>query len=988
MERFKSSIPATEDIQLVLVAIYGDLLKFLAQATIEDNEQRKLLSDTEDKEREACKAQDALRKEILGWIPHRSFDSAQDEKHSSSLENTGQWFFDHNAFRAWKYARNSGLLWVTGTAGSGKSHLAAHTIHNIGESCRSRGSTRMGNQGDNIHALAFLYCSSDGNTSLSSDAVPERSILLGSLLRQLYDRLRRAEIRDAIRSILGNFTRGYIVVDELDECSGLPGDDFKDFCWFLGALTRNCVTTSTRVVIFSRPGYPVIADALSNAIQIQVDNGSNIKDIEAFIDEKTADLAKRPSALKQIQSDLLKGADGVFLWASLSIRIIELETSDRGKMTAAKNSVRGLEELYSKLLQRVLSQPKSRRDLALKALLWVATALKPLGKNVLVHTLSFEPGMEWMDSDDMVDENVILSSCADLLVEKEDRYELLHFSLAEFLKTDSARKLIHPKCPGDMENRPSAVLAKSCMGYLLLKEFQKGPVDTLEAFMDLLIGYPLLLHAAILWGDYLRSSMTPENIALACQISFADEKTCAGGEDLFPWPGKATALHAIAYLGLEGLIDQFPQARSQINVPDGFSWFPIDYATSRKQKPMVEWILSQPGSIGPTATSENLDGDAGGLEPLRPATPLVLEAAWNGWADIENVDVAEVLTRETADPNALDKDGTTPLMLAVKSRRLDIAKLLLKCGANVNLRGKYDLEVEGYNGATPMLLAVFGGNATTMECLLSRGANFAAKEKDNSTILHFAGRRNKYQPMEFLLSRWEANGALADTVGSNKHGSEASAVSSAASRGHHTAILPALNHEDAFGDWPIHHAARYGQVERVQALRRLFPDQVDHKTRAGGTPLCIAAWRKKLPMVEFLLERGANVNAMFRVAQSHWRPLHSVILDHRTDIATALLRRGADPNLRNGFGDTAWDIAARVGGLTAFRSLLDHHSGLRSDQDRLLCTIKKAILYQNIEVFDLLLSLYGDSSLLSKMEKSCCSLWMRQDLAALKSGKG
>ncbi|KAK7971461.1 hypothetical protein PG989_016477 [Apiospora arundinis] len=1084
LEKFKSTIPKTQEIQLVLVTIYGDLVKFLAKAVrpfldkkgrnraslvsmaksmwkpfnaefgvlekhlddhlaafhlalslhsqkeqykgsklqqrtfgmLKNTEQRRTLLEKESGVKETTKEREELRREILDWIPHISFDHIQDDKHSNSLSTTGGWLFDHEAFRSWKNGGPSNLLWITGKAGSGKSHLAAHIIHNIRESCRGYGTPLTDDQGGKDHALAFVYCSSKTNTSKLSADVPAISTLLGSILRQLYaqlpkdknveairgrykeskyDHLRRAEIKDSIRSIFREFPRAYIVVDGLDE--------------YLGMLLS--------VALFSP------------AIEIQVDDGSNINDIKTFVNERTVDLAKNPLMLQQIQKALLDEADGVFLWVSLTIKIIEMEVSDKAKMAAAKNTWRGLAELYSEMLQRILAQPSSRRDLGLKALLWVANSQEPLTKKELVHALSFKPGMEALDSDDIIDESIILSSCADILVEKHDQYELVHFSLSEFLRSDVALEVMHSNHPRGKDDEPHALLASTCMSYLLLDKFKEGPVETKAGFEDLIGSYPLLRHAALHWGTYLRLSMSPKNTNFARDIlqnlkarnlamQALDFYSKRGHNNTFPWPGSVHILHVIAIFGLEEFIEYVPEAVSQIDLPDGFSWYPIDYAVIKKQESMARWLLCHGGTLEPKPIGCMVnDNDFG----------LVSEAAYNGWVDVVSdliaagadkdkrdgdfetawhqaayygyMDIADILAKSGADPNLRDRHGQTPLMMAAASSDTKMLKRLPDCGADVNLqdndgdtalhslanRGKNDEAVEmisllcdnGANtelendiGNTPLVQTTSCDNITALKSLMSKGATLTAKNQLGSSVLHLASLYSCTQVMRFLFNSRDMDETELTAIACNNDDCDATPDSSPECQHSQCQVvdLASLNCANIHGRWPLHGAARYGEVEYAQYLCNFDPDQVHREDEDGYTPLHVAVFFKKSAMVDFLLDRGAHINAMTKdPSDDQLTPLHVAMRggpDGGSDMVAALLTKGADPYLKNREGRSAWDYVSIYGTRSTAQQILDKIPEIQDDKTRLQESMQQAIGHQNVEVVSLLLSL-----LLSKYEK-------------------
>ena len=74
--------------------------------------------------------------------------------------------------------------------------------------------------------------------------------------------------------------------------------------------------------------------------------------------------------------------------------------------------------------------------------------------------------------------------------------------------------------------------------------------------------------------------------------------------------------------------------------------------------------------------------------------------------------------------------GYTPLAFAAQSGHLHIAKLLLRCGANI--------EAEDYWGETPLLLAAQGAHVEMVQLLLDEGANIEAVDNFKPTPLSVA----------------------------------------------------------------------------------------------------------------------------------------------------------------------------------------------------------------------------------------------------------
>lgn len=104
----------------------------------------------------------------------------------------------------------------------------------------------------------------------------------------------------------------------------------------------------------------------------------------------------------------------------------------------------------------------------------------------------------------------------------------------------------------------------------------------------------------------------------------------------------------------------------------------------------------------------------------------ILWATNEGKADI----VESILARNPNCKDAVDEDGYTPLHRACYNNHVDIAKILLRYGADVNARTEYEW--------TPLHSAVKWSNAECAALMLQHGADVNALSQGSQTPLHIA----------------------------------------------------------------------------------------------------------------------------------------------------------------------------------------------------------------------------------------------------------
>jgi len=123
--------------------------------------------------------------------------------------------------------------------------------------------------------------------------------------------------------------------------------------------------------------------------------------------------------------------------------------------------------------------------------------------------------------------------------------------------------------------------------------------------------------------------------------------------------------------------------------------------------------------------------------------PLIFDA-------LPNAEILEVMLDAGADPNQAGADGEPPLMKLYSfsessERNVAFARLLVVHGAKVNVQDK--------QGNTPLVVAVFRGDHELMKLLLANGADVNARRPlDGATVLHLAVQSGNREIVELLLA--------------------------------------------------------------------------------------------------------------------------------------------------------------------------------------------------------------------------------------------
>ena len=266
--------------------------------------------------------------------------------------------------------------------------------------------------------------------------------------------------------------------------------------------------------------------------------------------------------------------------------------------------------------------------------------------------------------------------------------------------------------------------------------------------------------------------------------------------------------------------------------------------------------------------------------------------------------VVEELLRGGADVRLGSKNGFSPLMFAAQKDDTDIARILLKAGADVN-------ETQPKWALTPLIIAAAMGHTKTVELLLDNGANPNAIDSRGYSSLHLVVRDSDYgidpkgkDEIVKIVTALLAHGAKPD-------------VQLKLEKAAYTANEVSLQ-----GATPLVLASEVNNVEVVKLLLQAGADP-RIATEQGTTALILAAGggtdiqRMRSPderaaaieTVKLLLEHGSEVNA---AGQYGWTALHAAAYQGLNDVIEYLVKKGAKINDMDAFGQTPLSISLAV----------------------------------------------------------------------------
>ena len=303
-----------------------------------------------------------------------------------------------------------------------------------------------------------------------------------------------------------------------------------------------------------------------------------------------------------------------------------------------------------------------------------------------------------------------------------------------------------------------------------------------------------------------------------------------------------------------------------------------------------------------------------------------------------DTDTISILTNSGADVNARNKEGVTPLAIAIQKGDVMTARLLAARGANIHTQDTH--------GQSPLTLALAADNEMTEAVINS--VNVLSQDSDGNTPLHIAIiTDSNLAKIQYIVS-------LMDDVNvRNRNGNSALFLATLKNRQKVGELLLAKN-ADIFSantnnNSPLRLALRYGGTVQEWIITS---KTINAKDGSGNSVLHYAAEWQYSKALESLMAKGADINARNANGET---VLFSAAKTNNPDIIQLVANGGVDINARDNLGSSALHMAVRWDAINSIRKLLALGSNVNAQNSSGKSPLSDAVVAGKHEIARLLL---------------------------------
>ncbi|KAJ6520690.1 ankyrin repeat domain-containing protein [Mycena vulgaris] len=941
------------------------------------------------------------RRAILEWMSPLNFLQRQADVFSTLLPGTGEWLLEHAQFHEWEFGSGE-VLWCHGIPGAGKTVLVSLVVNHLEIQAK-----------ENNIGLACIYLN---HKETEIQTLPN---LLGALWTQLmlgrsipfivdalYDHHNERQTRPPLKEFckvlnaaITQYLKVYFIIDALDEYPEHLRHSFLQYLATLGPKINILITSRPHIGLDS-----VFSDLQILEIRATEDDICRYLTMQIKQSPRLSrHIKSRPELQDEIQSKIVDNSKGMFLLPKLHIESLASKNTIKAVCEALKHLPKDLQHTYNEAIERIHHQSEENKQLGLLALTWVGNAKRPLSVAELREALAIEPDSTFLDADNLLDMDIILSVCAGLITVDEtvSVVRLIHYTTQGYL--DSIQ----------LDQFPLAhtTIVSTCLTYLSFEEFEHLTLPTARREQKEWVDkHPFLEYAKYCLGHANgQPELQLKNKIIAFLTKAPRWLDCYCWRDVSPWddpfkgagrgqgtkyfdslwisaicnleiigrhllsqeglaPGtKDHALYAASYHGCIQMVQLLVDKGADMNTLGGYHGNALQAASVHGHGLAVHLLIE---------TGANVNARGGHYGNALQA------AAYSG-----HELVVQLLIKKGADVNVQGGQYGNALQAASLNGHKLVVQLLIDNGADVNTQGG------GYG--TALQAASYRGHESVVQLLINQGANVNAQGGPYGNALQAASLNGNEFVVQLLISKdadmnaqdgYFGNALQAASLNGhelvvqhliekgadvNAQGGHYGNALQAASYGGHEPVIQLLinkgakvNVQEGYYGTALQAASSSGEWQAVQLLLNMGAD-VNLQGGVLGTPLQAASYQGHKSVVQLLIENSADVNAQ---GGYHTNALQAASCSGENKVIQLLIEKGADVNALGAKYGTALQAASGKGHTSTVQLLIQNGADVNIRGGKFGSALQAASVKSHKTVVQLLINNGADTSLLTGIE--------------------
>jgi ankyrin repeat protein len=682
------------------------------------------------------------------------------------------------------------------------------------------------------------------------------------------------ELQELLFRVLTEGTKAHPVVIFVDALDEMGKDAARSLLSYFRDIMRDVERDEGLVKIcVSSRHYPIFGLDIFPTISVEERNDQDIR----LVIRNRLEQVHPDSKRQQIEKEILLKAQGGFQWAVLVCNMVIQENDKGTKADILQQKLvtipEALDELYASIL---CSVPETERQQTVKLFQWVLFTARPLSAQELRDALS-------IDKDMQCNTNIRKhSSWSDTLPEFERHVKHLSRGLIEF-QTREVWEQYGPD--GEDPDREAQLIHQSVADYLLGNFLGHVKYDRNVSQSPVAAGHFQISRSCLRY-------LTLEEVLEEAQ-----------------WrPSKLRIRFQLVPYAVRFLLHHIQEVEKEgIAQSDLLSLIQSDRQPNMQRIGSV-WSVSDPDCIyAPMGW------------PFAEATALHLLIALGSKSAFD-----EFLQQDNVQLDGRDAEGNTPLLLAIREDKQDMALALLNRSIVWRLRQSegveqsinsartrepersypVDINTENNDGETPLTVALTNNTGEVIHTLLEAGADPKYLGQESALVSYAIRNRDEPLLMKLIEKKVNLDGAVHLALKEIKdnddllkrfilellHAGADTMRSLEFDKGNGTHSEDESDDDDERDDEAILLASRSGQTAIVNLLL-LYEVPATSQNRYGEFPLLVATENGHREIVEILLQ--AEPAAVEMRGNRRQSALVTAIDEDEIDIAMLLIQKGS-----------------------------------------------------------------------------------------------